>query len=136
MTNAVSLRKSFFWVHEMMHNCCKNSRFFGSLARSRISFLLHAVKFTINLEMYWKRHFLASVHSHYCGTFLWPAPFISSLLFMTESTSAPSGHCSSPIQSKNKLFILSFHSYTKTDGTNSVLQFLYWPPKWNLMVFT
>lgn len=51
----MSLKKSFFRVHRMMHNCCKNSRFFGSLARSGISFLLHAVKFTINLEMYCRK---------------------------------------------------------------------------------
>lgn len=33
-----------------------------------------------NFEMYWKMHFLASVHSHHCGTFLGPAIFISSIL--------------------------------------------------------
>lgn len=27
-----SVKEEFFRVHKMMHNCCKNSRFFGSLA--------------------------------------------------------------------------------------------------------
>lgn len=76
-----------------------------------------------NLEMYWKMHFLASVHSHHCGTFLGPAIFISSILreHLRHRLAIVVLQFNKKI---NYLFYLSTVTL-KTYGTNLVLQCLY-----------